>query len=73
MPAKMTFAGEKTCEQTIRGRSLTIGPLEDYQANTLAEDIRKCTEDGKSGIEPLLGAVTISLKSNELLNIVKDS
>ena len=49
---------------------MTIKPSADYQANTLSEGIRKCTKDGKSGIEPLLRAVTIRLRSNELLNMV---
>ena len=52
---------------------MTIRPLEDYQANTLAEGIRECTKDGKSGVEPLVRADIISLKSNDLLKIVKDS
>jgi hypothetical protein len=50
-----------------------IRPVEVYQANTLAEGIRECTKDGKSGVEPLVRAVTTSLKSSELLKIVKDS
>jgi hypothetical protein len=65
----MTFAGEKTCEQTLVGRASRTRSPENYQANTFAEGIRKCTEDGKSGIEPLFRAVTIGVRLNELLNM----
>jgi hypothetical protein len=66
----------RPANKKLERRSSTIGLLEDYQANTLAEGIRKCTEDGKSGIEPLLRAVTIGMRSNEFLKmtlLVKDS
>ena len=60
----------RPANKQVEDRSLTIGPVEVHQANTLAEGTRKCTEDGKSGIEPLLRCVTIGLRSNELLNMV---
>ena len=66
----------RPANKKLERRSSTIGLLEDYQANTLTEGIRKCTEDGKSGIEPLLRAVTIGMRSNEFLKmtlLVKDS
>ena len=41
-----------------------------YHADTLAECCRKPTKDGNSCIEPLSRAPTITLRLNELLNIV---
>jgi hypothetical protein len=41
-----------------------------YHADTLAECCRKATKDGNGGIEPLFSAPTITLRLNELLDIV---
>jgi hypothetical protein len=66
----------RPANKKLERRSSTIRLLEDYQANTLTKGIRKCTKDGKSGIEPFFRAVTIGMRSNEFLKmtlLVKDS
>jgi hypothetical protein len=70
MPAKITFPGENTCVANIRARSMKGQFVDIYHANTLAKDRRECTENCHSGIEPLFSAPAITMRLNELLNVV---